>query len=50
MWSNEELEKLADTITMVDINKICSKEELEIIKMNVKICKKQIRLPTFFAF
>ena len=48
MWSNDELAKLADTITMVNIHEICTKEELEIIGHNstrLNNLKSEIRVP-----
>ena len=48
MWSDEELLKLSDVITMVDINQICTKEELEIIGFNstrLNNLKSEIRVP-----
>ena len=48
MWSNDELLKLSDVITTVDINQICSTEELEVIGHNstrLNNLKSEIRVP-----
>ena len=48
MWSNEELLKLSDVITQIDIREICTKEELEVIGFNstrLNNLKSEIRVP-----
>ena len=48
MWSNGELSKLSDAITTIDINQICTTEELEVIGHNstrLNNLKSEIRVP-----
>ena len=48
MWSHDELLKLSDVITAIDINQICSTEELEVIGHNstrLNNLKSEIRVP-----
>ena len=48
MWSNNELFKLSNVITEIDISKICSEKELEIIGFNstrLNNLKSEIRVP-----
>ena len=48
MWSNDELMKLSDSITTIDINQICTTEELEVIGHNstrLNNLKSEIRVP-----
>ena len=48
MWSNGELLKLSDVITTIDINQICTTEELEVIGHNstrLNNLKSEIRVP-----
>ena len=48
MWSNDELLKLSDVITAIDINQICTTEELEVIGHNstrLNNLKSEIRVP-----